>query len=180
MNIEIKYSHIYEQELNPEASALSHAKIDEAENALVEFWKKNGSSIKKTLEHVTGLSFHKAVIPVYLNSSKIFSDPLTLKIEDTRDMQDNLVHELIHVLLIQNKTGELPGWKTLMERYKEKEPAVKVHIVVHAIHILVAQTLFPDRIERIKSYSTFPTYRKSWEIVDELGASNVVKEIFYK
>jgi hypothetical protein len=90
-----------------------------------------------------------------------------LKAEEMEDMQNNLIHELIHVLLTQNKIGTTEKWKSVMEKYKNEPQLTKVHIVIHKIHHELARAVFPERIESIKNYSVMPEYVKSWHIVLE-------------
>lgn len=173
MNIKFKYQHIYEQRLNPKAAILSSEKIEEGVALMDVFWKERGASVEMAMKEVTGLNFKQSSIVCYLNSTMSFSDPLTLAIEDAADMYDNLVHELIHIILMDNEEALL-GWQAMFERYKTEPRITKTHIGIHAIHELVALKIFPHRMERIKSYSKNPEYVRSWEIVNKDGAENII------
>lgn len=132
---------------------------------LSDFWVKQSKIIEETLFKITGLNFLED-ITVHLNDEESRSYPvLMLKAEKMEDMQDNLIHELIHVLLTQNKIGATEKWKFIMEKYKNETQLTKVHIVVHKIHYELAKIIFPERVEPIKNYSVIPEYVKSWQIV---------------
>lgn len=129
------------------------------------FWLTFGSKVEEAFKEVTGLSFLEKIIPCYLNSEFSVSDPLCLKIEKIDDMIDNLIHELIHVILTQNKIGETEKWKNLMEQFKEEVPLTKVHVIIHAIHQKVYEKLgFTERINVIQNNSVKPPYIRAWEI----------------
>jgi len=129
------------------------------------FWETCGQDIEKILTKITRLSFVEKSIKCYLNSEFSISDPLSLKIENIEDMKDNLIHELIHVLLTGNDFGETSQWKAVMEEYKEEPTATRIHVVVHRIHYLVTQKLFPNRLEAIVNYSKNPKYIRAWNII---------------
>ena len=178
MKIEFKYSHIYELRLNPSAKMMLSKRITTSITKMEDFWEKEGSRIEKTLTSITGLNFTRQTIPCYLNSSQSFSDPLTLQIEKVDDMYDNLAHELVHVILTQNSKKIDKKWKAFFGRFKDEVFTTRVHIAVHAIHLLLAKSIFPNRVSRIRSYSKFRAYVRSWEIVEKEGADNIVFQIF--
>ncbi len=180
MNIKFKYSHHYEQCLNEKAVAIPRAEILAKISAMDRFWKLRGPATEKAFNDVTGLSFVKKEIVCYLNSGRTFSDPLTLKIENEESMQNNLVHELICVLLMDNEIGFTAGWETVLERFKNETAATKTQIGIYAIHLLAATKLFPEWIKNINSYPKSPDYEKSREIVDKTGADEIVRIIFPK
>lgn len=163
--------------LNPESTFEADKALEKIPK-LRDFWTAHGKEIEETLKEITGLSFAEPTLSCYLNSKKTFSIPLTLSVEKDEDMFDNLVHELIHVLLEDNLFGRTSTWQTLMEQLKEYHFTVRVHVAIHAIHLLVASKLFPDRVERIKSYSVLPRYMKAWDLVKEMGAENITKALF--
>lgn len=178
MHINFKYSHPYEQCLNEKAPAIPRGEILAKISAMDKFWKSRGLEIEKVCKEVTGLSFVRKEIICYLNSGKALSEPLTIKIGEAENMQDALVHELIYALLMDNEIGFTEGWKAMFERFKDETPATKTYTGIYAIHLLVAEKLFPERIENVRSYSKVADYVKSGEIVDRIGANEIVKLIF--
>ena len=129
------------------------------------FWKSEGKKIEKTLKQITGYSFTEKTVKCYLNPIFCVSDPLSLKIENVLDMENNLVHELIHVLLTQNEVGKTKGWKKLMKEYNYLPPVVKVHIAVHRIHYILCNKLYQNRLDSVIKYSKKPLYMKAWHYV---------------
>lgn len=164
LSIDFTYSAPFQFSLDKEKEVSYPAQqIEEMQD----FWDKNQKDILRTLKDITGLSFKEQVLKCYLNYQFSVSDPFCLQVEDIKDMQDNLIHELIHILMTENRFGLTPSWKSLMETYKDEHPSVRVHIAVHRIHYLVTQALFPERLNRIMSYSTKPRYVKAWKIAIE-------------
>ena len=178
MDIKFKYSNVYETHLNPDARPLTHTEIVTKIATMEAFWKEYYTNIENAYKEVTGLSFKRDSVICYVNSGKTFSDPLSLEIEDDKDMQDNLVHELIHILLTDNHSSFEAKQLELYKKFPEEVFTTKIHVIVHAIHLLVAQKLFPERVDRIVNYSVLRAYRKSWDIVKEMSAQAVVDSVF--
>jgi hypothetical protein len=182
MKINFKYRHVYELNLNPKADLMSWDLIENRKTMLESFWKTKGRIIEKTFKEVTGLSFNRKEIDCYLNSSVSFSEPLTIKIKyrDEKDIQNTLVHELVHVILMANEPVFIDNWKAMYKKFKKESPTTKVHIAVHAIHFLIAEKIFPDRLSRIVDFATDKHYVRSWDIVKKVGAQKIVDSIFKK
>lgn len=175
MKIDFKFTNQYEYTLNPD-SKVSDRIVSRAINAMEQFWSDNSGKIQFALREITGLSFDNKTIPCYLNSKTSLSDPLSIKIEKVGDMQDNLVHELIHILLTQNyeKVVFKKKWDFFWESFKDEVPSCRSHIMVHAIHFLVLSRIKPSRLKRIVEYSKHKSYVRSWKIVRTIGARNIV------
>ena len=75
---------------------------------------------------------------------------------------------------MQNDPEIKLGWQAFQKEFAAEIPLVRIHILVHAIHLLVAEQLFPKRIKAIRSYTDDPAYVRSWQIVDERGAAEIV------
>ena len=164
MDIHFKFSLQYEKALNPEGGVTA---FEERCSKMKAFWDEELYNIKKIFEEITGLKFADKIIPCYLNSVFTISDPLSLKIEDIDDMKDNLLHELCHVLFMQNTLSKNKGWQEMLEAYKDEPFVTQVHSAIHALHYLVTKELRPERLENIMNYSKKQTYIKAWEIVNE-------------
>lgn len=174
MEIVFKYSKQLEERLNPGASLVPIQNIHTKLKELEAFWMESGSSIQIFLKKITGFDFKEVKIFCYLNTGYSFSDPLTIKMEDSQRMKDNLVHELIHQLFIQNN---IPGtlfeekWKKYWQAFPEEHSIVKSHVLLHSIHYLLAKELF-DR--DISFDSKREAYVRSWQIVMEKGPKNII------
>ncbi len=178
MDIKFKYSHIYEVNLNPTAEPIPIEIIKRKIEIIGDFWKEKGPQIEETLKEITGLSFREKETICWLNSKRSFSDPLTLAMVANPAMKDNLVHELIHVLLTQNDIGSTQKWKAMFDLLKQWSFPTKVHVIIHAVHFVLAQKLFPERVEYIRTFSVDEAYKKSWELVEEMGAQNIIDSVF--
>lgn len=183
MNIKFKFSLPYEKALmliKPKLEVVDSFRdakkhlIKSRIRALERFWATGAVEI--ALNKITSLKFKENVV-CYLNSARNMSDPLSIKIEDLKDMQDNLIHELIHVLLTQNNIGKKKGWKKIQDKYKNENQVTRRHILIHAIHELVTKEIRPSRLERIQKYSKNPYYINSWKIVKKEGAENLIKNL---
>jgi len=183
MKIKFIFSDQYESALlalrpKNNKATLEWKEINRLEKVLTEFWKKEGKRVEKVLKNITGLSFKDRDILCYLNSQITVSDPLSIRIEDQKDMADNLIHELIHILLSQNYPQIKKGWNKMFQKYKKERFTTKVHIGVHAIHIELAKQLMPHRIRKITSYSRDKAYRRSWDIIERETSREILNIIF--
>lgn len=178
MDIRFIYSNQYEVTLNPKGQiqeVLTREKIKE----LGGFWKEYGEKIESTFKEISRLSFKSGLIKCYLNSTSSLSDPLSLKIEDTANMYDNLIHELSHIILSENNVGDTKGWKELQEDFKNEHPATRAHLLIHSIHSLITKKLFPQRMSHIENYSQWDSYKRSWEIVNQIGAQELIDKYLF-
>lgn len=143
------------------------------------FWKRFGHQIEEVLFEFTGLSFLEESVTCNLNTARSFSSPLSLKINSTpRYMENDLIHELIHVLFTQNYEHNphfKDKWDAYWKLYPDESRLTKSHIPVHAIHFLVMKKIFPRRF--IAYDSRMKDYVKSWDIVIAEGALNIAKYI---
>lgn len=95
-----------------------------------------------------------------------------------------IAHELLHVLLYDNTSGELDlfakgkEWRKL---FKDCEDEIaRIHIPVHA----ALQSLFNDvlreseRTERDKKMCiNYPPYKLAWEYVDKVGYKKIIEQV---
>ncbi len=146
-------------------------------------WNKNGNQILKELSEITGLKWKSEIICCYVVGRCIpFSDPLTVPVYDKYPdyFIDNLVHELIHNIFTQN--GNLDkskkAWEYINKKYKKEPLNTRIHIPLHSIHSHIYIKFFDkSRLDRdILLISFLPEYKRSWEIVQEEGYENIIKE----
>ncbi len=173
MNLQFKFSYQYNAALN--GLAIEQKFLDKEIKMLSRFWKKDGKNIEKALKEVTGLSFKKKEIPCYINSEKSLSDPLSLKILNNNEyMQNDLIHELIHVLITQNYDVIKKGWLKMKRDFSKEKPLTISHILVHAVHYLITKKLYPKR--DVTYDSIHKDYVRSWKIVLECIPAELVKK----
>lgn len=151
----------------------------------VKYWNKHGNEILARISKLAGLDWKENLISVYLVGKTIpFSHPLTIGrttrvgSESFEDWIDTLVHELLHVLLVQNEWSEMKNLENLLVKFKDEPRKTYIHIPIHALHKLIYLDYFHNEnlmrdLRFCKKY--LPDYSRAWEIVDEIGAENIVK-----
>lgn len=145
-------------------------------------WKKYENKVLIELSKVSGLKWKDSEIKAYVvGITYPFSDPLTLpKYKDKTWFIDCLIHELIHQLFTQknNEIISKDSWNFTYKKYKKESLKTKIHIPLHAIHKHIYLKFFGEgRLERELSFmSKHEGYRQSWQIVNEEGHQNIIKE----
>jgi hypothetical protein len=144
-------------------------------------WKDKEVGIVTAMQKIAGLNFYKNLIDVYLvdGHKSGFSDPLVLSYKyHGEGFIDVMAHELLHVLLTDNKQGR-DGSVWARRAYPEIEDRlVTNHILVHAIHkeIYLNTLKRPDRLKHdIEKCQKWPAYKTSWEIVERDGHINIIE-----
>ncbi|MFH1462478.1 MAG: hypothetical protein ABIG08_02220 [bacterium] len=148
------------------------------------YWNERKGDFLKQLVSLTGLGWKQTRIPCYIvaaEQSWSSSDPLMIPLAAyTRMGADyfffSLQHELIHILLLdnfedENLSGENWVRDWLEQRYPAESNLCGGHVLVHAIHAC----LHRGDIGQIQ-IAKHPEYRRSWEIIEEEGAINIVEE----
>ena len=121
-----------------EAKAKSFIKKFEKE------WVKEEKGITKEIEKVSGLKFRKNV-DCFVIEDMVYvalSNPLTIKVHKSmRQVRNNLIHELIHIILTQNKKS-IKLIKILNKSYPKKDPFYKTHLALFIIERKVMDNLY--------------------------------------
>jgi len=154
-------------------------------------WKEKEKEIFSYCEEITGLKWKKKEIPAYfikISSLAPISDPLTIPIQlEMKDeiislsqdrFIDMLIHELIHNLFIQNEKEMGDYFDFILKKYENEEFDTSIHLLLHAIHKKIFLKYFgKERLENeIEMNSYYPAYKRSWEIVNEVGEDKIIKE----
>lgn len=157
-------------------------------------WRLIEREVLNYISEITGLPWNTNKISCYvLGVSSIgpFSDPLTIPIVvirkkdvvttlDESHFIDILIHELIHNILIQNEAQLFQYLSFIMEeKYKNEDPITSLHIPIYAIHKQVFEKFFSkSRLRReIKISSGDSLYKRSWDIVQSVGADNILTDL---
>lgn len=178
MDIKFTFSYVFDNHLAGISKDISLTEIDAALKHMEQFWNDNHTNFESFFKERFGLSFTETQIMCYLNTKASFSEPLSICIEDYKDMEDNLIHELMHVILTQNAFARTKAWQDMMDSYKKYDFLTRVHIPIHAMHAVFAYEFCPNRLPHLVKYSTHESYKKSWDIVKERGAHVIVQELF--
>lgn len=182
MKINFIYSDIYERTINPNGTPMDAFSIRIKKNMINRFWKMNSTKIERAFHFYFGKEF-KYDIDCYITGSVSISNPLSVsirnmlgKIRKDANIQDTLVHELCHVVLSHNNVENTKKYKQFLKDFKDENPVTRIHILIHAMHYLVAKELFPRRLKNIVSFSKQPDYKRSWEIVMKIGAREIIEK----
>ncbi len=189
--VEFRYSWVYDDKfrVNPKIQDFlkknskdypSHLEIKRYIKSLQKIWSKQGNEIMKSISKHIGLKWKEKKIIVYvIGAGRPFSDPLTVRLYDNKnDFIDSLSHELIHQIQFQNEETMSLWFKYIYKKHESEQRTVKNHILIHAIHSKVILEIFnKNRLKReIEISKDSPDYARSWEIVQEEGADNIIKK----
>jgi|GEM_PF-783160 len=185
-----KYSRIYDEIWKNGWLAKARQKIekypspDKTLNYLKEvekLWRKEEKRVFQELAKITNLKWKTKGIDCYLvGKCTPFSYPLTMPVyEKSQDFFiDVLVHELIHNIFIQNQEETNKAFQYFRKKYKKESWKTQIHIPLHAIHSHIYYSFFNEnRLKKdIEFMSSYPDYRKAWEIVQKNGYQNIINE----
>jgi len=154
-------------------------------------WKTKEKQVLNSCEEITGLKWKKEKIPVYvikISSIMPISDPLTIPTQFESEDEtfsltperfvDMMVHEIIHNLFIQNEKEIGNYFDFILNKYKKEDLDTAIHLLLHSIHKKIFEKHFDkSRLdEEIEMSSFYPSYKRSWEIVNKIGADSIIKE----
>ena len=197
MKINFVWSFIYEQIVhNPTVKeSFDYEKyqkyIEDYLKKVKLIWKMKEKQVLNSCEKITSLKWKKEEISVYIikiSSLMPISDPLTIPIQfEYRDevfsltperFVDMMVHEIIHNLFIQNEKEIGNYFEFILDKYKNEDFDTAIHLLLHSIHKKILKKYFDkSRLdEEIEMSSFYPSYKKSWEIVNKVGEDVIIKE----
>lgn len=146
-------------------------------------WKPYNGEVQRALQKLTGLSFRKNIIDVYIAPHFwAFSDPLVIGWHYTPSrFPEILTHELAHIILTDNNqvaydSPLLDRWNTLFGMQSDTDTLV--HIPVHAL----LQGVFDDELHEpertqndIAACPVNSPYTYAWEYVQRVGYQSVIQ-----
>lgn len=145
--------------------------LNEEKNRLEELTESKLQSILQDMSQYTKCDFKKDEYDCYLvpNFPKGgISDPLTIKIQN-KPLGEflTLIHELIHILMMENKNKFRPIINKLKKEYPKEEDKILVHVVLFDIlREAIKNNFEEDYFKEIKE-KTIP-YKRSFEIAEEM------------
>lgn len=185
--IYFKYSWIYDEHwrevYTDDKNYPSYKKTKENLLKVEKEWRKSENDILKELSKISGLKWKKKGITCYVVGRCVsFSDPLTIMCHKKYPVNyavDVLTHELVHQLFIQegNEESATKAWAYFHKKYKTEDFNTIIHIPLHAMHHHIFMKFFGEkRLQReIDFMNDLPDYKKSWDIVLEEGAENIIE-----
>jgi len=164
MKIHFKYSSVFdellsEMSLSPYTSKQKNFMLDYVDK-LNKDWGKDESKIMKEIEKVSGMKFKYEKIPCFVVKNMGFeaiSYPLTIKALDIKKTKQVLIHELIHVILKDDKK-----LLSLLGKIKADEEE-KVHLPVLLVQRKVTENLYGK-----KAFDEFLNYEFNDDLEDSL------------
>ncbi len=140
----------------------------------------------RDITRILGIEWSRKEIEVWMVSLSIgvFSRPLTLslcwergKVRDIDHLIDDLTHELIHNALIEHPRYS-EALKLLEKDYAPEPFRTYVHILVHAVHVLIYKTKRGEhRMEwDIQKAQSNQPYARAWEIVQKEGPEKILEK----
>ena len=144
-------------------------------------WSEFDTAILTGITDLLDLRFYLPVIDVTLAPMvPSFSTPLIINYRYSPDeFVDTLAHELIHVLLNDNKE-QVDFGEFMKAHWPQEEPKTRIHVLVHAVleHLYLNVLHEPERLSRdVSSQGQNIPYRRAWAIVEEESSDNIVKDI---
>jgi len=152
-------------------------------------WYKYEHRLVQFITNTLELEFYKPVIDVHIAQKFIpKSAPLIIDLQYSPDQfLDILTHELIHVLLTDNKLIQINGkhighriadrWYKLLS--KDHSFTTLIHIPVHAVMAKVFTEFYHDDKRKVRDIKTTESYglvdyQKSWDFVEKNGYQKIV------
>ena len=145
MKLEFIYSRVYDELLHRYIK--KEFSEDYAKNMILfrdefeAFWEKDGKKIILEIENISNLKF-KGDKKCYLVSGMFYaaiSEPLTIRKENIENMQQRLIHELVHIILSDNKNRL---GKLIAGTYHNENNMFRNHVPVLLITRKVIENIF--------------------------------------
>lgn len=146
----------------------------EEKKRLEELTESKLQSIIKDMSQYTKCNFKKDEYDCYLVPNFPrggISYPLTIKIQN-KPMGEflTLIHEIIHILMVENKIKFMPIINNLKNKYPKEKHIIIVHVVLFDIlREIIKKNFEKDYFKEIKE-KTIP-YKRSFEILEEIKES---------
>lgn len=143
-------------------------------------WKVNEDRILSGISEITGLQWQDERIRCYfVRRCRPFSDPLTLMPFNSDDkLIDNLSHELVHQIFIQNSDRASAAWSFFREKYREESKVTVNHIILYAVLIKLYKSMSQyDRLVELQSNLSDKDYTRAWEIAQDEGYDMIIADL---
>jgi len=141
-------------------------------------WKNYEDQFIESIKTVSGLSFKRSIIDCFIVSAtpRDMSAPLIIRSRyDGEEFADIIMHELLHILLSDNKVNRFKYSKSESERTLN-------HLSVFALLNYFYIEILKDekRLLKVKQKSkegNNSEYARAWEIVEEVGYENIIDSL---
>jgi len=195
MQVEFKYSFIYEQQIHHPGEFDFNIVENEVKNFISNLksdWNRVEKDLIDYLQKITNLKFKSNKINCYVvhtSSYMPISDPLTIAINLKTDngtfglekerYLDMMIHELIHNLFIENEKETDRYFKELFSGKYSNNWNISIHVLVHAIHKKIFDKFFSkERLdEELEISNYYPDYKEAWDIVMKEGEDSIIENL---
>ena len=190
--IEFRYSYVYDKiyrdSCNVKDFLIKSGKRYPSEKEIKEFvikirnvWGGEGNEILNKISNLFGLKWKNEDIVCYVvGVCRPMSDPLTIKFcRDVNHSIDILTHELIHQMQSRVEDKKWKKWLSYLDSKYPKESTIsKDHVLLNAVHKKIYFELLDNkRFERdVENSRASNSYKRSWEIVEDLGHEEIIKK----
>lgn len=192
---EVYYSYFSKQEDFKDSkhfSKVSYGKIlaldemPEKLRVLKEEWAKYEKEIFKSMYDITGLSFSRNIIDVYMVriTPRSFSKPIIVSAKlSFKQIASTLIHEFLHILINESLSGRKKILDDILaDVFPNESSLTKSHILIYSIMALIYNDVFPndgffelDKVET-KNYKT-NEYSRAIELAESYGFKKIVDDI---
>lgn len=166
----------------PEAKLPDEEKMKARADEYRQAWLPYEKKVLAYMQELLGLRFYLPVIDVTIAPMMpAMSTPLIINLRPEPDeFVTTLIHELIHVLLSDNR--EEKQLQEVKERLAPGESLlVANHVLVHAVmeKVFLEALSEPERLQKDIDFcqGKLPAYSRAWSLVKELGADRVITDI---
>lgn len=181
MEIELKYSHLIDQDCEKKISLKSLEVLNTELPKLQKIWDLEAPMFYKALYQITGKRFLKKKIngSVFICFQPSFSMPLKLWIAPYLSSYKGIVrphkyfvdlvfHEILHIFAVENLKGKNTA---LLRKYSKESQETKGHLHIMALQRAIYRRLgLHERLQELmtKDISFGENYARAWEIINDV------------
>ena len=145
--------------------------IEKEKQLLLELWSEEGNKFVSFIEKQTTRKFKKNIYDCYLVQKlpkKGISTPLSIKVfGKTKGEFIILIHELLHILFVENKDFFMPMFKDLILKHNVIMKTA-VHVIIYDILHKAISHIYDEKLFfKIREKEQY--YADSFNLLDELG-----------
>ncbi|MBT4376129.1 hypothetical protein HOD29_02025 [archaeon] len=182
LNYDKHWNLLLEEKFNPKGAK---EKYDLFISNLRNVWTSEEEKILNLISKYSNLKWIDPEIKIYFVSAlKVsgFSDPLTIKMnEDYLKIVETLIHELLHIILVQNIMKIKPVMIELLKLFPKEEKRTRIHLLINFLSDKIFREVFgEEEANRIKNISRkFIGLKRAYELLEDEGNKSKIRELVY-
>jgi hypothetical protein len=182
--LEFRFSWVYDHENKMRFTDPMYPSGDDIRKYLEvasDAWKPRGRALLGSIARISGLPWQEESIVCYLVGRAVpMSDPLTMPVYDKQPdiFLEKLCYQLIerHIMHPRNLVKKSGFWESMFRSLTGDGVKVSYMVPVNAMFREIISKRFPVSGASERSLvSTNLDYKRAWEIVDDLGHSNIIE-----